>query len=353
MTKAAPECQQEPHQRALLAVLAVDRPHQREVEQDGDAGGCQHAHRGRQDRRNPVLHDERDDDRREDHDLPVGEVEDAAEPVDERHPDAEEAERQPEHDPVEDHRRHATPRYARRTSGFWSSSCDVPTQPDATVLEHVAPVGHGQRERHLLLRDQQRHPVLLEPVERLERLLGDLGGKSRRRLVEQQQPWPRHERAPDGHHLLLAAAQGARLLPMSFPQPREEVVDELQRLVVRPPGIRAQHEVRLDRHRREEVPLGRDVRDPRAGDPVGGATGQILPVEDDATFHRREQAGNCPEERRLARAVRADDRHRLAGADLDVDPVDDPLAEVPRREPGDLKQRGPARDTRRRPAGPA
>ena len=38
---------------------------------------------------------------------------------------------------------------------------------------------------------------------------------------------------------------------------------------------------------------------------------------------------------------------------LDVDAVDDPLAEVPGGQPGDLKQRGPARDTRRRPAGPA
>ena len=74
----------------------------------------------------PVFHDEHDDHCREHHDLPVRQVEDAAEPVDERHPDAEEAERQPEHDPVEDHRFHATPRYARRTSGFWSSSAAVP-----------------------------------------------------------------------------------------------------------------------------------------------------------------------------------------------------------------------------------
>ena len=67
-----------------------------------------------------------DDDRREHHDLAICEVEDAAEAVDQRHPDPEQAERQPEHDPVENDRSHATPRYARRTSGFWSSSADVP-----------------------------------------------------------------------------------------------------------------------------------------------------------------------------------------------------------------------------------
>ena len=67
-----------------------------------------------------------DDDRREHHDLPVRQVEDAAEAVDERHADAEQAEREPEHDPVEDDRCHATPRYARWTSGFRSSSSAVP-----------------------------------------------------------------------------------------------------------------------------------------------------------------------------------------------------------------------------------
>ena len=107
-------------------MLAVDRAHQGQIEQDGDAGRREHAGGGRQDRRNAVVHDEHDDDRGEDDHLAVGEVEDAAEAVDQRHPDAEQAEREPEHDPVEDDRSHATPRYARRTSGFWSSSSDVP-----------------------------------------------------------------------------------------------------------------------------------------------------------------------------------------------------------------------------------
>ena len=64
------------------------------------------------------LDDERRDDRPNDHDLAVGEVDHPAEAVDERHPDAEQAERQPDHDPVENDGGHATPRYARRTSGF-------------------------------------------------------------------------------------------------------------------------------------------------------------------------------------------------------------------------------------------
>ena len=51
MTNATPERQQEAQQRPLLAALAVDRPHQREVEQHGDAGRRQHADDGRQNRR--------------------------------------------------------------------------------------------------------------------------------------------------------------------------------------------------------------------------------------------------------------------------------------------------------------
>ena len=78
--------------------------------------------------------------------------------------------------------------------------------------------------------------------------------------------------------------------------------------------------------------LGGDVRDSGARNAMGGTASQILPVEDDATRHRREQPGNRPEERRLARAVRADDRDRLASANLDVDVVDDTLAEVPGRQ---------------------
>ena len=54
-----PQRQQEPQEGPLLAVLAVDRPHQRQVEQDGDAGGRQHADDGGQHGRDAVLHDER------------------------------------------------------------------------------------------------------------------------------------------------------------------------------------------------------------------------------------------------------------------------------------------------------
>ena len=177
------ERQQEPQQRPLLAVLAVDGPHQRQVQEHGDTRSRQHAHERCHDRRPTVLHDERDDDRREHHDLAVCEVEDAAETVDQRHPDAEQAEGEAEHDPVENDRPHARSAPLRRAYAHHTEVRALylrvpvellrrPGQTDPTVLEHVATVGDRQSERHLLLRDQQRHTLVLEPLERLERRPG-------------------------------------------------------------------------------------------------------------------------------------------------------------------------------------
>ena len=238
------------------------------------------------------------------------------------------------------------PRYARRTSGFRSSSCDVPLSR-MRILEHVAAVGNGERKRHLLLGDEQCHALVLEPFERLERRLSDDRGKAGGRLVEHQELRSRHECATHGQHLLLTATQGCRLLALSLLQTRKEIVDELERLSIGPPGIRAQIEIALQGHCRKEVPLGGNVGDPRSRDAVGGTVREILSVQDDATRHRWEQPGDGPEQRRLACAIRADDCHRLAGANLDVDAVDHPFAEITGRQPGDLKQRGLVRDTRR------
>ena len=59
-----------------------------------------------------VVGEQGDDDRPEHGHLALGEVEDPAEPVDERQPDPEQPELQPEHDPIEDHRPHRPDRPA-------------------------------------------------------------------------------------------------------------------------------------------------------------------------------------------------------------------------------------------------
>ena len=196
-------------------------------------------------------------------------------------------------------------------------------------------------------------PSFFSPSSASNATSGDLRGETSRRLVEHEQPRPRHQRAAHRQHLLLTAAQGPCLLALSLPQARKEAVDELERCWIRPARVGTEMEIALQGHRREEMPLRGHVGDPRARYTVGGTSRQVLPVQDDSAGHRLKQPRDSPEERRLARAVRADDHHRLASANLDVDVVDHTLAEIAGRQAGDLKQCVPVRGTRRRPAGPA
>ena len=70
-------------------------------------------------------------------------------------------------------------------------------------------------------------------------LVDDDRSQAQRWLVHEKQPWLRHQRAADGQHLLLAAAQGAGLLAASLGQPREQGVDPGQGLRVRGAGVRS------------------------------------------------------------------------------------------------------------------
>ncbi len=82
------------------------------------------------------LDDLRSRDRPDEHDLAVREVDDAAETVDQRHPDPEQAEGQPEHDPVQDDGSHvfsADPESAEADPG----SRTPPVAPDRNPRSRV------------------------------------------------------------------------------------------------------------------------------------------------------------------------------------------------------------------------
>src|SRR3989338_8408402 len=81
---------------------------------------------------------------------------------------------------------------------------------DGAVLDHVGAVGEPERAQDVLLDQEDRHAVAVDRGEVLED-----GGEDDRReaeggLVEHQEARARHQRAPDGRHLLLAAREGAR-----------------------------------------------------------------------------------------------------------------------------------------------
>jgi hypothetical protein len=61
----------------------------------------------------------------------------------------------------------------------------------------------------VLLGQQHRGAGLVDALDHLEHLLDHQRRQAQRGLVEQQRFGPAHQRAADGHHLLLAAGQRA------------------------------------------------------------------------------------------------------------------------------------------------
>ena len=65
-------------------------------------------------------------------------------------------------------------------------------------------------------------PWRVDLLDRLEDLLDQDRREPERRLVEQQEPRPGHQRPADREHLLLAARQRAALLVGPLAEPREQ-----------------------------------------------------------------------------------------------------------------------------------
>src|SRR5438445_1896787 len=107
----------------------------------------------------------------------------------------------------------------------------------------------------VLLDDEHRRSlVLVELHECLEDLLDHERREPERRLVEEQQPWPRHQRTAEREHLLLAAGQRSGLLVAPLLQPREET-EHTRRVLgqVRATRVGAESEVRPDRELRKRA----------------------------------------------------------------------------------------------------
>src|SRR6266566_5302038 len=132
-------------------------------------------------------------------------------------------------------------------------------------------------------------------------------------LVEQQHPRVGDQRPADGDRLLLAAGQLGRALGPALPHPAEQLVDVLDRPRPLPRVRGADQQVLLHRERAEEPPPLRHHADPAGGAAFRPDLGHVLAVVQDRAFGRLVQACDRAQQRRLARAVRADDRVHLAG----------------------------------------
>ena len=98
------------------------------------------------------------------------------------------------------------------TSGSFARSEALPESLSDARLQDVGPVGDAQRRQGVLLDQQDRRALLADRRDRVEDQVDEHRREAHRRLVEQQQLGPPHQRAPDREHLLLAAGHGPGLL---------------------------------------------------------------------------------------------------------------------------------------------
>src|SRR5579864_7066365 len=78
-------------------------------------------------------------------------------------------------------------------------------EDESSGREDVAAVGDRERHVGVLLDDKDRDSGLVHLLDDLEASLDEDGGQTHRGLVHQHELRSRHEGAPHGHHLLLAA----------------------------------------------------------------------------------------------------------------------------------------------------
>ena len=198
--------------------------------------------------------------------------------------------------------------------------CDPPD------LEHVGAAGRGERKARVLLDDQHGHAL---PLVQLADPCVEVGHHARckpqRRLVEQQQSRPLHQRAGERQLLLLAAAQGSGRLSEALGEDRKP----FERVVVVgldadpvAADMCAEPQVLIDGQLHEGPAALGYVCDPRPGDRLGPAR-EPFPRKDDlaARLDRGRDRAQC---RRLAGAVRAEDRDDLALVDREVDSLQSP-----------------------------
>src|SRR6185295_17254895 len=146
----------------------------------------------------------------------------------------------------------------------------------------------------------------------VEDVLDQLGGETERRLVQQHDLGPRHERPPDRQHLLLTARQRAGPLLGPRGQHREVLGDHLQ--VLRDPvgvaaGVGAHAQVLADREEREHLAALRYVGEAEARDPVRVEPLDRAALQGHTALLRVHDSGDGLEDGGLARPVGPQNGH--------------------------------------------
>ncbi len=196
----------------------------------------------------------------------------------------------------------------------------------------------------VLLDEEDGEPALgAQPPDQLEDEPDELWRQAERRLVEEEQARPRHQRARDRELLLFAARERA----CRRVQPLREHGEELEELLPLSPRLPllprerggADREVLGHGQRREQAaPLGREAQAP-PGDLLGREPRDILSGQADLTLAGANETGDRPERRRLTRAVRAEEGDDLALLDVEIRLADGDDRPVAGAETADVEQR--------------
>ena len=220
-------------------------------------------------------------------------------------------------------------------------------------MEEAHLVSHVAGEGHLVGRQDHGHALVRELGHHLEHLVHQLGVERAGDLVEEQELRAHRHRPHDRDPLLLAAREpvgvGVGLLgePDALEQPTRPLVGvglgQLEDLAG-PEG----HVVE-DRHVGEQV-VGLEHDPHVAAQPVqlDVVLEHRAPVDPDRSRVHRLEAVDAAQQRRLARAGRADERDDLVGVDVEVHAGENGVVTEPLHDPAGLDERHQPADAWRR-----
>src|SRR6266850_302050 len=191
-------------------------------------------------------------------------------------------------------------------------------------LQDVRTVGDVERHVHVLLDQEHGRPGGADLADDTEDLLDQHRCEAKGWLVEQEQSWPGHERPCDGEHLLLATAQRSGALLQPLAQARE-VFEHARWLLARdteiPSRVPTEQQVLAHGQLREDLSSFGHLDDPGPHHAVGAPAIDALAVELDRAARRPEKTGDHAQCRRLASAVRPEERYDAALRDLEAHAV--------------------------------
>ncbi len=188
-----------------------------------------------------------------------------------------------------------------------------------SLLDDGMAVGELRQRADMLVDDEDRLALGLEPREAFP----DLGAHQRReplrRLVEDEQLRIGHQRAADRQHLLLAAGELIAHVALALGKLRKEIEHARKRPARAVARSSSRDQVFGDGERRKDLPSLRHQAEPRLRDPVGRQSDERAALEHDAAAKHRQQAHDGVDRRGLTHAVAPQQRHHLAGIDPKAD----------------------------------